>query len=377
MSATIFDVLSIHTDLGWNSGKDFALGPGTSVAPQVVVDQPDWSLYSVDVEKGLAWFVELPPGFDLAPSVFAFRDQRQAARRLLEMSLDDLVDVAERVSPAAKVIFVFSIGRCGSTLVSHILNTSPRVWGLSEPIAFPRMIMTNYDSSRRVAAPRDRLVALIRACTRLQFRPPQGSGRDVCALKFHSQTLFQADLYHEAVPDAAFVFLYRDALTWTKSWYQMAQKYGAATMPSGPTRFDTWNSVTAADDLKHLGPYVDIEAPEIALEDMIAIGWGRNMEEYSRLLKAGVPFLALRYNELNRDRAASLSHMFVHCGLPADDVAAGLAAFDKDSQAGDIVSSDVGAEAMTPSQVERVRQVLSRRTTFNDPDLRLADVYSR
>jgi hypothetical protein len=268
-------------------------------------------------------------------------------------------------------IFVFSIGRCGSTLVSHVLNTSTRVWGLSEPIAFPRLIMTNYNSDVRLTAPRRRMVDLIRACTILQYRPPAGSGAEVFALKFHSQCFFHADLYFEAFPEAAFVFLYRDAISWTKSWYQMAQKYGYTAQLTGARRLELWNCITAADDPAHLRPYVDIDARQVAMEDGLALGWARNMEAYGHFLEAGVPFLALRYNELNRDRAASLKQLFTHCRLPAEEVAAGLVAFDKDSQAGDIVSADVVAEAMTDAQVERLRGVLARRPTYGDPDLRL------
>lgn len=376
MSATFFDIRGTVSDLSWNSEKDFVLGPGHAVPLHTLVDQPDLSLYSLDLERGLAWFVELPPGFDLAVSAFAFRDQRQLARRVLQVSLDDMIEMSTRVPPPAKVIFIFNIGRCGSTLVSHVLNTCPRVWGLSEPIAFPRLLMTNYNSDKRLAAPRQRLVDLIRACARLQFRPPGSDGRDVFALKFHSQCLFQADLYFDAFPEAAFVFLYRDAIGWTKSWYQMAQKYGSAAVLTGPARVELWNCVTAADDLAHLRPYVDVAAEQVALEDGLVHGWGRNMEEYSRFLKAGVPFLALRYNELNRDRASSLAHLFAHCGLPPEDAAAGLAAFERDSQVGDIVSSDVIAEAMSEDQVARLQRVLARRPTFGNPQLRLDDIYS-
>ena len=89
-----------------------------------------------------------------------------------------------------------------------------------------------------------------------------------------------------------------------------------------------------------------------------------------------MPFLALRYNELNRDRASSLAHLFAHCGLPVEDAVAGLAAFDRDSQAGDIVSHDVVAEAMSEAQVERLQGVLARRPTFASPQLKLDDIYS-
>lgn len=373
MQAAVFDILGTAKDLGWNSAKDFVLGGAKAVPNETIIDEPDWSLYSLDLEQGQGWFVELPPGTDLSGSVFAFRDQRRLARRLLQISLDDLIAVSRRIKPPEKVIFVFSIGRCGSTLVSHVLNTNPDVWGLSEPIAFPRLIMTNYDAERRHMPPRSRLVDLIQACTKLQFRPVDPQRQKVFAVKFHSQCLFQADAYYEAFPDAAFVFLYRDAVSWTKSWYQMAQKYGYEAVMTGPKRLEIWNCITAADDLDHLRPYVDLNEASLALEDGLIHGWSRNMEEYERLLSAGVPFMALRYNELNTDRTGSVERLFRHCHLPVERVSDSLVAFDHDSQAGDIVSADVEAEAMTEAQVERVRTRLARRPRFTDPNLVLRD----
>ncbi len=55
---------------------------------------------------------------------------------------------------------------------------------------------------------------------------------------------------------------------------------------------------------------------------------------------------------------------------------AGLAALDQDSQAGDIVSHDVVAEAMSNAQIERLRGALARRRTYGNPDLQLRDVNS-
>lgn len=376
MGATVFDILGAAKDLGWNSAKDFVLGDGKAVPIETIVDEPNWSLYSLDLDQGQGWFVELPQGTDLSGSVFAFRDQRRLARRLLQISLDDLITFSRRIEPPEKVIFVFSIGRCGSTLVSHVLNTSPDVWGLSEPIAFPRLIMTNYDVDRRLIPSRTRLVELIRACTKLQFLPVDRSRQKVFALKFHSQCLFQAEAYYEAFPDAAFVFLYRDAVSWTKSWYQMAQKYGYEAVMSGHKRLEIWNCITAADDLAHLRPYVDLNEASLALEDGLVHGWSRNMEEYERLLDAGVPFMALRYNELTSDRTGSVERLFRHCRLPVEQVRDSLAAFDHDSQAGDIVSADVEADAMTEAQVERAQTQLARRPRYNDPNLVLRDVWN-
>lgn len=376
MRAMVFDILRKVDHLGWANEKDFVLGPGTPISQQVIVERENWSLYSLDLTTNLAWFVELPDGFDLSQSAFAFIDQHTNAKRVLRLSLDDLDAVAAQIPPPQHVIFVFNIGRCGSTLVSHVLNTSAKVWGLSEPIVYPRLIQQNYDADKRLGAPREKLANLIRSCTRLLFRPKAEAGCEVFAVKFHSQCLFQADLYREAFPDASFVFLYRDALGWAQSWYQMARKYGFPAELTGTAKTSIWNTITAADDVAFLRPYVDLDADAVRLEDGLVIGWTRNMEEYGHHLQAGVPFLALRYNEFNLDRTASLMRLFAHCGLPPEDVIGGLAAFDRDSQGGTMVSRDVAGEAMSEGQVTRLKGILARHPRFGDPGLKMADIYS-
>ena len=100
------------------------------------------------------------------------------------------------------------------------------------------------------------------------------------------------------------------------------------------------------------------------------------MQEYSRHLQAGVPFMVLRYNDLNADRTASLLQLFAHCGLSKVDAANALSAFDHDSQAGTMVSHDVPADGLTPDQAARVRRILQLQPSYNDPNLRLDDIYT-
>jgi len=125
-----------------------------------------------------------------------------------------------------------------------------------------------------------------------------------------------------------------------------------------------------------LRPYVDIDAPEVQLEGALAPCWACNMEEYCRHPSAGVPFMALRYNDLNADRTASMRQLFAHCGLSEADAASALSAFDHDSQAGTMVSHEVPADGLTLGQATRVRHILQLQPKFNDPDLRLDDIYT-
>jgi hypothetical protein len=101
------------------------------------------------------------------------------------------------------------------------------------------------------------------------------------------------------------------------------------------------------------------------------------MAEYTRHLQAGVPFLALRYNEFNRDREAEVARMLRHCGLPSDNARRTLQAFDQDSQAGSHLAREVVTERLTDSRLARLTKVMSRIHDFGDPDLKLPDIYAQ
>ncbi|KAF0116152.1 MAG: hypothetical protein FD150_637 [Rhodobacteraceae bacterium] len=376
MAAILHEVLAQRPPVGWANLDDFDLGPQAAVPSLLVIDEPGWSLYGLDHPRDLAVFVDLPEGIDLAESPFAYATQHRLARRVLTMPLAELETVATLAPPIPRVVLIFSIGRCGSTLVSHALNTVPGVWCLSEPDAFSTLIMQHYHSRRRSDFPRDQIIRLIRACTRLQFRPPAGRQAEVFAMKFRSHAFFQADLYHQALPDAACVFLYRDALGWANSVYGMMRQYDFPDSLTGPDRTLAWSVFTAASDPAPLAEVIDLTAPEMPMELALGPAWSCNMAEYTRHLQSGVPFLALRYNDFNRDREASIAQMLLHCDLPAEFAGKALQAFEKDSQSGTHLSRELTIERLTPDRLARLADVMSRLPAFGSPDLKLPDIYS-
>ena len=174
MDATLHDVTGHPDNTDWSSLAHFQLGPGVTVPAEIVVDQSNWSLYALDKPTRQAIFVDLPEDLDLSRSPFAYSDQQRFARRVLKVPFDLLNDLAKMIPAPQKVIFIFSIGRCGSTLVANALSTAPSVWSLSEPDVYSLLIMQNYKDGDRLDYAREEAIGLIRACTRLLFRPQIG-----------------------------------------------------------------------------------------------------------------------------------------------------------------------------------------------------------
>ena len=90
--------------------------------------------------------------------------------------------------------------------------------------------------------------ALIAPCTRLMFRPPPEREAHTFAIKFRSQDLFHADRFHAAFPEAAYVFLYRDASAWGRSFWHMLAPFGLAPTLPRDQRHYLWWIMSAATD---------------------------------------------------------------------------------------------------------------------------------
>ncbi len=104
---------------------DFTLGPGRPVTlPRVF--EPDVSPYCFDLANRLLLCVSTP---DIAGSTFFYQAQRRHARTVIKVPVDELPDGS--TSPT----LIFSIGRCGSTLLFRAFEAAG-VAIVSEPDFF-------------------------------------------------------------------------------------------------------------------------------------------------------------------------------------------------------------------------------------------------
>lgn len=376
MDAVLYDNIEmVENMVSIASPEHFVLGEGRPADARMIIEDKNWSLYYYDKESQSALFVELPEGTDLAQSAFAYSDQHRRAQRALSVPFSVIEVLAQEIAPPEKIIFVFSIGRCGSTLVSNILNEIEDVWCLSEPDAYTRLLLESHEDGVRANYSREQAISLIQIATRLLFRPPAGSAPQVFAVKFRSQSTVMIDLFHAAYPDAKFVFLYRDAISWSDSFYRMVQKFDVPSMTPRESCLFLWQVLSAAASTDQLAALVDIDGEDVQGIDAFTPAWAHYLDCYSAALAAGVPFIALRYNELNTDRVESLTALLDHCGLPAEEVGAALQAFAKDSQAGTLIARDVKAEALSSEEKVRLGKILARHKRFSSPDLLLPDIY--
>lgn len=367
--ATLYEIVARHRAEEFDPARltDFTLSPGRDVAAEIVVRDPAWSLYGINLDDDQAIFVRLSPDTDLPNAAFVHMMQFATAQQVLTLPLSALPALSLDLPRPEKIIFVFSIGRCGTTLASHMLAEVPTVYSLSEPDPFMTLALA------RFTLPEGEQLAMIAATTRFCYRPPAGRPATTLAIKFQSQALYQAKLFHQAFPEAKYLFLYRDATSWANSFSHFIQMVGFPAPMSAESLAFGWMKLSASAPLEILGQSIDLTATSFSHAGLLTAAWIYYIQHYQQLLANGLPFFALRYNELNRDREASTARLLAHCGLPAVDLAAALTAFDRDSQEGTSISRDHRMVDLTPAERALVAEIIASRPDSLAPDMILPD----
>src|SRR5258706_6382234 len=124
------------------SVDDFQVHAGQQLDPHIILEQPNISLYCLDHVNEQMIFVEISPEVDLLRAPFYFIAQYDAAQRLIVVPYDTLHALANEVElNPQRIILFYSTGRCGSTLLSHIMNFNPSVVSFSETDVFSQFVM--------------------------------------------------------------------------------------------------------------------------------------------------------------------------------------------------------------------------------------------
>lgn len=321
---------------------------GDAVEPAVVLQKPNFSLYCLDFEKRQALFVETPPECDLSRAPFFYQAQYEAALRLVQVPFPALHRLAaEIVLDPSRLILIYSVGRCGSTLVSRAFGEVEGVESISEPDVFTQML-GEWGGNDLQGAEK---AALVRSCTLLQCAPSRFTHATAWAIKFRSMVTEMGHLFYALFPEAKVVFLYRNAEPWARSFQRVVQAADPAAQ--GP--------VAEGQDLFGRGlPSFGSRETISALELMAAM-WRSVMETCLAMQQRGVPMFVARYEELNAAPREVLAQMFSHCGLAANAIGTLDAVLEQDSQAGSALSRENLAQAaasLSPAHLEELRRLI-------------------
>lgn len=159
-------------------------------------------------QKPITTFTQLDPSiFD--QHNFATATQKLAPKNYIHKTqMVNLDNLDTTPSPLPIGGFIFHLSRCGSTLISQLLNQIPSNLVLSEPLPFHELTIHNlfYPSEPQVFE--KRIHTLMNSYT----QPFQESHKKRLIIKFTAQDLFTIEQVLNSYPTVPWVFVYRSPL---------------------------------------------------------------------------------------------------------------------------------------------------------------------
>jgi hypothetical protein len=293
--------------------------------------------YCLDGPNRQMIFAETPPQIELSARPFYYQAQYEAATRLIAIPYDRVHEIARRAhGRSANPVFIFSVGRCGSTLMSKMFGRLDDTYSLSEPDVFTAI---NYlHGEGRLTD--DEAMQLLASTVRLVDRPPTPRRRLV--VKFRAQCIGIAELLYRQHPAASFIFMYRNAIDCVDSYIRV---FGAVPLPK-PV-FDRAFPYARSQPEKYQRLH-RLGQPMLV--------WLVCAHTYLRLRERGLPFVAIKYEELVEKPSGLTARLFAHCGISNALTEQPCAAMTEDAQAGTpLARSGDGRRTLTDDDCDFIR----------------------
>jgi hypothetical protein len=318
-----------------------------------VADRRNVTPYCLDHNNRRMIFAETPPEIDLSDAPFYYQAQYETATRLIAIPYDQVHEIAaRRPGRPADHVFIFSVGRCGSTLMSKMWSRLDDTESLSEPDIFSAI---NYQHGEGHLSERE-AAQLLGTTMRLVNRSARAQKRLV--IKFRAQCIGIADLMFRQYPAASFIFMYRNAIDCVDSYLRV---FGALPLPEQVFR--------------RAFPYAQPQPEKYQRLSRLGqpmLVWLVCAHSYLSLRQRGLPFVAIKYEALVRKPHDSAARLFAHCGISDALTERACVAMTEDAQAGTRLARNAdGKRTLTADDCEFIRAFFAERAGMA-PDETLA-----
>ena len=362
--ATTFEIVDRphHPPFRGADLRNFHLGETGQWPAGEILENPHITLHGLDFEKRQAILVETPSDVNLSHAPFYSITQFEKAERIWTVSFETMLQLAQSVAVDDKrLISIYSVGRCGSTLASQIFAQVPGVISISEPGALSQLVIVRNSGAHS----EDDLVALLKATVCLLCKTP---AETAWVIKGQSFVIELGDWLHEIYPQTRNLFLYRHAETWLRSGLRAYSRVFEGTDEERRARENERRGVLGA----LVPPIANYDANLLLSHaEMLALMWLRAMERYAQYCTMGMEMLAIRYASWRSAPRETAEAMLEYCRCRPADMTAIWETLNRDSQAGTRLSRealDRRERAVTERDLEELRWHLQHHAFIHDPD---------
>jgi len=350
--------------------------------PNVILRLPTVSLYSVT--KTEAIFVQCSKNDRELTSIHSFYYQAQFlhAIKMIILPISEFHRVAKLIkepksllkgkstehkedshmSPIGDIIFVYSIGRCGSTLLQQMLDVIPRTLSLSEPDSYTALVGEKMSPKERQN--------LLYSITIFECKRLLNKDVDRLVLKFRSQCTPIAKIISQIFPDIHLIFMYRNPFPNILSF---KRAFGESKMVKVYFSSPTFRKVMGgfiAQMFKDLSPkdipmYQDHDFLNKVISNFdasLALSYVGNCSKYIELIQEKVPIIGVKYEILLKEprRVFATLCRHIQVTLTKEDLQSMEKVMSQDSQSkSDISRSVKGITELSVESKKMIKYVLS------------------
>ena len=342
--------------------KNFGLRETGQLPAGKILENPHITLYGLDFENSWAVFVETPADVDLSQAPFYFRTQFEKATRVLTIPFEAMIQFAKSVTiDDNRLILIYSVGRCGSTLASQIFAQIPGVINISEPYVLSQLVIARNTKK----AKDDELVALLEAAIYLLCKT---AAVTAWVVKGQSFSIELGDWLHKLYPHTKNLFLYRHAETWLLS--------GLRAYGRGVEATDEERRAREKQRREILGPLVPLIAQydpgqPLPHAGTLSLMWLRAMERYVQYCNMGIEMLAIRYDSWRSAPRQTAEAMLDYCRCRPTDLTAIYETLNRDSQADTHLSREALEQhkrVITDLELEELHRHLQNHAFLHEAD---------
>ncbi len=372
-----------------NVWRQFELGEAGTADARCVVDDDRWSLWSLDFEKNGAVFVGCDSSETLLAAPLLYRAQYERARQIAWLDFDTFHRLADRLTipvPTRDMVWLYSTGRCGSTLLQNILSRHPSVLSVSEA-----------DAHTSIALQRDldalEAGRLLVSATR--FLAHRFAKRDHLLLfKSRLEVARVWEIQERVLPSDKSLFLYRNAIDVAQSgdrltgstfhgrrqWklrIPLLRNLVLARLKSrmSKDKYKKLRHVTDPAALRNVG------LTSTAMQVMLKCGWCGEfvlswlscVGAYTGARSRGSAVVGLRYEDLTADAPGFLRALLSHLELPSCDLEYCLEAMHEDAHAGTALGRGSVSLALDARTRAVITSLIANETNLGSPHLVLAN----
>ncbi len=314
-----------------------------------------WSLYCLDFVQNVAVFVRSVNGLNLRATPFVYQAQFEQADQALVMPMAMFLRIGNDLPAPRRLTFLYSTGRCGSTLASRIFAELPGVVSLSEPEG----VISAAHQSRHVIGAHH---PYIRAAVRFLCHTPGGNTAPHVVIKPRPVSILYDGDFARACPDAHFAFLYRDCQAYVRSMFRFGQRLGLNWDSPGPLDkwLPHWRQMSGGQPIDVLQRYVDTNRADITWAEIGTALWAVTVSAFHGMDESGRRTSAIHYDDLNREKLRGTERLLAACGLNPAKATAGIHAFSRDSHRGGKGANAIPSREMNARETQRMNAVIAR-----------------